>query len=257
MHRRKHDELVQAKLEEGRRNLAEAAAANAQALKRQQAVASAVQTALDEKGEGELVVDGTSPLRKRQTKKKQALGVVVGDGGGALEDMMPLPPLNSAKQKDEAGVAVDYGFSPSKSALGDAFSDSRHGSAEDRRNAGASPAALVSVAAGVHSLALGAPSGTDLANGGGLAGLDGSPAIRHVPLEFDAGAAAAAVQKIPALAPHSIPTYCASDWLDKLATADADLPTTAGMSTGSSAQVLLKPVPPHSDAQRLMNFAVP
>jgi hypothetical protein len=266
MHRRKHDELVQAKLEEGRRNLAEAAAANARALKRQQAVASAVQAALDEKGDGgELVVDGTSPLRKRQTKKKPVGAVVGGDSGAALNDMVPLPPVSSSKQRGEAGDgAEDFGFSPSKGTLGGDFSDSRHGSSEGRRNARASPPAIVSVTAGVHSVALDASPLSSQKRGGEFARdvaeqvETTATAILHVPLKFDAGAAAAAVQRIPALTSHAIPTYCASDWLDKLATADADLPASVGVSAGSSsAQVLLKPAPPHSDAQRLMNFAVP
>jgi hypothetical protein len=259
-HRRKHDELLHAKLEESRRNQAEATASNARAIKRQQAVASAVETALEQGGEGaELVVDGTSPLRRRRGKK----GAAHAEPGESEEK--PAKAQRKSKQKaggqERAEGAEDHGFSPAKPHRQREPSfegESSSGKQDTVDDALAVEESLFGSSAGQSDK--GEPLGTDTDQRSSAA-----PPL-HVPLKFDASAAAAAVEKIPALSAQAIPDYCASDWLEVLATADVDAqPGSRGEGssqqpqvlpgvkvTSSSAQVFLRPAPPHSDAQKLM-----
>jgi hypothetical protein len=228
---------VHAKLEEGRRQLAEAAVANARAVKRQQAVASAVQEALEEGGaKAELVLDGTSPLRKPRAKKAPP---AERNGGKSV------PQQSGASAGGGQVELEDHGFSPIKRAASPSRGDGDDVSMSDPQ-----------VAADLFT-----STDQSVLDGGRGAASPGSS--QHVRLQYDQRAAAAAVQKIPALSPQAIPAYCASDWIDVLATADHDGAhlnlsgmTVAGVkATSSSAQVLvLQPAPPNPDAQRLMTM---
>lgn len=231
-------------MEEHRRQLAESAAANARAVRRQQAVAAAVETALGEGGDrAALLVSGTSPLRRQQGRWKE--GTPGETGSEALKDV---------GRRSEA-----LGFSPAKqpSPL----------PREEDGDSGASVRLLLGDA-DTEDRPLAAVTENEDDQEGGQEG----HGIHPVSLQFDESAAAAAVQKIPPLSAHAIPAYCASDWIDVLVTADytsssdsrrgLEEPTfmASGVSINhSSAQVLslaLRPALPHPDAEGLIDMSL-
>ena len=213
-HRRKHDLLVKAKLEEGRKNLAESVMNNARAVKRQQDVASVVQAAIESGGSAaELLVDGTSPLRKRRSPSKQsnitASGDIASSSSNAKEGQGGMGSNDSRRMRSKANVLEDHGFSPVKNQK---KRNDEYGGDDSNKNGSRQQSPVVAI-----SLSFGDKDNVseekkyhfDIHN-------KTDELEERVELDFDKDAAAAAVQKIPLLSSRAIPTYCAADWIDIL-----------------------------------------
>lgn len=247
-HRRKHDELVLAKLEEGKRQLAEQAAANARAVRRQQAAASAVQTALEEGvGSPQLVVDGASPNKKRRAKKSEETRCRAG-ATAAKDSLVSLPALNAdGTGGPGSSNAENHGFSPVKG--------SKHAPAQEGEEVQEETAANEEAAYDQADVDIG--NATETAATTLSFNLDATepiePAVpeisneepQHVALAFDLEAATAAVERIPSLSADSVSSYCAADWLGRLSAQEAEL--------GGAGDLALSQ--PNPDAQKLMSVS--
>lgn len=249
-HRQKHDELMRAKQDEARRNMAEAAAANAKAMpvKKEKAAAAAVAAAEAPVAAGverDQLVTAASSLPKKKKKKvavaSNTAGIANRHGDdGELDLSVQGAAGAGAGAALEKHSAHNSSSSPTKKARGHADSPVPLASSSNHKSAGRKETSTSKIS---HS--------SPTANPEEL--FQPSPVRK---LNFDAAAASRAVAALPELTAQSVTAFCSPDWLAAFARVDLDEVNndreTKSTEPPADLSAFLQPAPPTIEACKLM-----